>query len=633
MSTIGWGRAVHKFSTQCHWMHLIESTTSIKIYARHKQCEYERKVAGLLKEAPKVFHSYIRSRKKGCLTVGPLKSDSGSIVTTGIELSNTFAQAFSSVFVSTVPERPQPFQIFNGNMDVLDTSYDTVFSILKELDGSSSPGPDGIHPMLLRNCAKEISLPLTLLFRKSLVLRQLPIQWKVSRVVPIFKGGTKCSPLNYRPVSLTSTCCKVLERIIYAHIVEYLDENNLLSPHQFGFRKKRSTEDQLLLTYADIIKQVDSGRAVDIIFLDFSKAFDVVNHIVLIGKLAALGFSAQLLGWTESFLVGRSMLVSVAGFDSESYSVTSGVPQGSVLGPLLFLIYVNNLANSLQCKWYAFADDFKLYISYNRNIGLEEVSTLQRDLDSLVSVSESWNLKLNYSKCVIMKFGVGTAVRGVRSGYFLGDTELSQVQSYRDLGVIVDTSLRFHEHVNNIVRKCSGLASGLLRSTVCRSRDFMLSVFISHIRPLMDYCSTVWNMGFLCDCRKLESVQRKWTKEVLGLEDLDYNSRLRELGLFSVYGRMLRCDLIKLWKVFHAEVDIGLRDIFERHSHGSTRGHKFKLSVPRCRTEIRRRFFNVMCVEIWNGLSHRAVDSDSLECFKAIIDGNLLDVFYRTVDG
>ena len=602
-------------------------------YARHKQCEYERKVAGLLKEAPKVFNSYIRKRKKGCPTVGPLKSANGSVVTTGIEQSNIFAQAFSSVYVSTVPEDPQPFQSFNGNMEILDANYDAVVSILKALDGSSSPGPDGIHPMLLKNCAEEISLPLTLLFKKSLLLCQLPNHWKVSRVVPIFKGGTKCNPLNYRPVSLTSTCCKVLERVIYAHIVDYLDENNLLSPKQFGFRKRRSTEDQLLLTYADVIKQVDGGHAVDLIFLDFSKAFDVVNHTVLIDKLAALGFSAQMLEWIQSFLVGRSMLVSVGGFDSESYSVLSGVPQGSVLGPLLFLIYVNNLANSLQCKWYAFADDFKLYISYNKNSGLEGVSALQRDLDSLVTVSESWNLKLNYSKCVVMKFGVRTAARDVRSGYFLGDTELSQVQSHRDLGVIVDPSLRFHDHVNDIVRKSSGLSNGLLRSTVCRSRDFMLSVFISHIRPLLDYCSTVWNMGFLGDCRKLESVQRRWTKEVLGLEEMDYNSRLRDLGLYSVYGRMLRCDLLKLWKVFHAEVDVGLADIFERHSHASTRGHRFKLSVPRCRTEIRRRFLNVRSVDVWNGLPAGAVELDTLGRFKTCIDGNLIEIFYRTVDG
>ena len=381
-----------------------------------------------------------------------------------------------------------------------------------------------------------------------------------------------------------------------------------------------------------MVEQIDGGKVVDVIYLDFRKAFDVINHSVLLGKLRAIGFSYQMLGWIESFLVSRSMCVSVGGSDSSVFSVGSGVPQGSVLGPLLFLIYVNCLGHHLSCRWYAFADDFKLYISHERNTRVLENSSLQVDLNKLVQVAESWNLKLNVSKCVVMRFGEKVVGNGAGSGYFLGLTELLLVHSHRDLGVLVDPSLRFHGHVDSLVRKASGLANNLLRSTICRTRGFMVTVFMSHIRPLMDYCSTVWNVGFLGDCRKLESVQRKWTKNVAGLENMNYQGRLRALQLFSIRGRMVRCDLIKLWKIFHSNLEVGLLDIVERQSHQSTRGHAFKLSVPRCRKDIKRRFFSARSVLLWNGLSGEVVQSESLEVFKRKLDNQLADLFYATAD-
>ena len=196
----------------------------------------------------------------------------------------------------------------------------------------------------------------------------------------------------------------------------------------------------------------------------------------------------------------------------------------------------------------------------------------------------------------------------------------------------MDSSLRFHNHVDSVVRKAAGLANNLLRSTVCRSSEFMVTIFVSHIRPLMDYCSTLWNLGFLGDCRKLESVQRRWTKKVQGLEEMDYQSRLRALELFSVRGRMIRSDLIKLWKIFHADREVGLLDLLDRQSHASTRGHAYKISVPRCRKEVRRRFFNVRNVNMWNGLPGRIVEASSLEIFKRMLDTHLRDLFFQVAD-
>ena len=170
--------------------------------------------------------------------------------------------------------------------------------------------------------------------------------------------------------------------------------------------------------------------------------------------------------------------------------------------------------------------------------------------------------------------------------------------------------------------------SQLLRCTVCRSPDFMLKVFVSHVRPILDYCSTVWNLGFLDDARKLESVQRRWTREVTGFSEVRYKNRLLRLKLFSVWGRFLRADLVKVWKVFHPEVETGLDGLFERQFHRSTRGHQFKLSNPLCHSEAHRRFFNVRVVESWNRLPPSVVECGTVESFKASLDLHMGDRFY-----
>ena len=548
-------------------------------------------------EAPKAFHSYVRRKKKGAPSVGPLKASDGSVVSDESGMSELLASAFSSVYRPSVPQHPLQLQVNDGgSMSELDISYEKVLGVLLVLNESSSPGPDGIHPMLLKRCAHAVALPLMYIFKKVYSSGVLPGDWRCSEIAALFKSGTKSDPLNYRPVSLTSVCCKVMERLISAHVTEFLDRNGLLSDRQFGFRRGRSTEDQLLLTYGGVINRVDRGEVVDLVFLDFSKAFDLVSHSLLLDKLSLLGFSEGIVRWIEGFLSDRWMWVSVGGVRSVVRDVTSGVPQGSVLGPLLFLVYVNSLAESLESEWYGFADDFKLYVSLPRTGDMQNVGQLQSDLDSIRLVPDSWNLKLNVDKCVVMRFGYRGPVgdgAGETSGYFMGESELQLVEKHRDLGVVVDRTLKFHIHVDVTVRK----ANCLLRSTVCREGSFMVSLFVSHVRPILDYCSSVWNTGYVGDIRKLESVQRRWTRQIVGLEGLDYPARLRRVGLYSIAGRMLRADIVKVWKVLRGVCCEGLRDLFDFRVHSATRGHEYKLAVPRCRSELKRRFS--LCLHFW----------------------------------
>ena len=605
-------------------------------YHLANRSEYEWELASQIKTAPKLFHAYVRHKKVGRPTVGPLKTDDGRIVEDSYAMSEMFATAFASVFNVDVPLYPTRAYLVGERMDDVQITHEEVDLILTSLDHQSSMGPDGIHPMILKTCHAQLSYPLHLIFKKSLATSTLPKQWTSSQVVPIYKNKSRFDPLNYRPVSLTSVCCKSLERIIVSHLMHYLEQNNILSQNQFGFRRGRSTEDQLLLTYGEIVRWYDMGLVVDSLLLDFSKAFDVICHVVLLQHLRDVGVATSLICWIEAFLSGRTMRVSCGGAVSQPRDVRSGVPQGSVLGPVLFLIYINSLIDGISCSFKAFADDYKLYLQYPRDRALsiiENVTRLQADLNHLNIVAKSWNLKLNPSKCVVIRFCRGNfdwEPLGDRAAYKLDGEPVKIVKIHKHLGIWVDCNLKFHQHIHTVVNKAAGLAGNLLRSTVNRSPQFMLTLFVSHIRPILEYGCSVWNLGYLGDSRMLEGVQRRWTRAIDGLSTLSYHDRLKALDLFSLKGRRLRHDLIKFWSVFRDhEGDNGLLELFERAPLVGTRGHKFKLRVPRCSTDVASRFFVARTVRIWNGLPSDVVDKTGLSSFKAALALHLGETFFE----
>ena len=388
----------------------------------------------------------------------------------------------------------------------------------------------------------------------------------------------------------------------------------------------------MLLFYDAVAREMDCGRSVDAAYLDFSRAFDVIIHEVLLEKLASLGFDRNILAWIRSFLARRTMRVAAGGECSAEREVNSGVPQGSVLGPIVFLIYVNYLMEGVECSWKAFADDFKISTcSADRIDGVDEVAALQRDLDRIYRRGLECSLRLNPEKCVIMRFGRGSAASSPQ--YTLDGHTLTVVHQYKDLGVWVDNKLKYHQHVRVTAGKAGALMSELLRSRVCRDSEFMVTLFVSHIRPIMDYCSVVWNSEYLGNTRLLESIQRRWTREITGVQHLSYIERLKAVSLYSVHGRMLRVEIVKIWKCFHDETELGLLNILERAQYTGTRGHQLKLAVPISHTEVGRRRFGAKreTIEIWNSLSDAVVECTSVETFKRKLDNHLGDKLFSTV--
>jgi hypothetical protein len=615
----GFGRNDHRTLEALAVFHDINH--QFRNYVLASRSQYEEYLMHRYSESPKLFHAYVRRKKKGRLGVGPLRNPAGQLVDSPLEMAELLASAFSSIYREDIPPNPAPFQAFDGQMSEISISPHDVFGVLAGLNINSAMGLDGLHPKLLRECAVQLTQPLCILFNQSLHTGLLPDAWKNSLVVPIFKSKSRYDPQNYRPVSLTSVCCKSMERIVAAELVSYLESHHLLSSRQFGFRRSRSAEDQMLLVYSEVVKSVDAGLVVDVALLDFSKAFDVVSHPILLLKLQSLGVSEVLLRWVGGFLDSRIMCVGVDRVNSEPRDVKSGVPQGSVLGPILFLIYVNFLTDSLVSEFGAFADDFKIYLSFHHHDVVGGMSSLQEDLDRVYRTASSWNLSLNPNKCVVLRFRrrfAGCIGLGAGAVYTLGGSCLEFVQVHRDLGVHVDVSLRFHEHVRGVVRRAAGLCSDLLRSTVNRSPDFMIALFVTHVRPILDYCSCVWNLGYVQDMNLLESVQRRWTKQVRGLSELSYRDRLTTLGLFSIRGRLLRTDLIKYWRILCCDTEgFDLSILFQRSLDGRTRGHRHKLLLPLCSVDIAKRFFNVRCIKIWNELPADVVESSGVSAFKA----------------
>ena len=624
-------------------------------FSVRSQAAYENGLVGRLTDNPKLLHSYIRSKKVGRLTVGPIKLSSGHLSDDAGVMAEALADAFSAVYTRDLPQHPAPHQVFCGSIETAFLSVDIVMKALQDLDGNSAMGPDGLHPMLLKSCAAHLAYPLYIVFRRSLMEGTLPDAWMISHVVPIFKKGSRYDPLNYRPISLTSVCCKTMERILCQHLTDYLDTNSLLSPHQFGFRAGRSTLEQLLLVYDTVSRCTDVGGTVDVILFDFSKAFDVVVHELIVSKLSCLGIQGPILQWVKYFLMGktkvrhdtnlgekaeistsvrRTMQVCIQGHTSKSRDVLSGVPQGSVLGPLLFLVYINSVASSLRCQYKIFADDLKIYACV-RHTRLSETPVIshqcvQDDINKLHDTALSWGLHMNVAKCAVLSFS--GRHNDDASTYFLNGREIPKVSSAKDLGVLVDTDLKFHTHIRTVCQKAGGLTQNLLKSTVSRSPEFMMFLYKTHVRPILEYCSSLWNTGYLQDLRLLERVQRRWTKRISGLETLSYADRLQSLQLYSVQGRLIRSDLLLCWKIFHGKSLISPDDLFLVSPLNHTRGHSFKIRHPHSGTDVRQRFFSVRIIDTWNSLPDRVVNATNIDSFKKMLNDYIPDVLYCYVD-
>ena len=392
----------------------------------------------------------------------------------------------------------------------LEVCTEEVLSELKKLKTDKAVGPDGIHSILLNKCGEELAEPLRILFQKTMDEGRLPEDWKKAKVTPIHKKGSKKLAGNYRPISLTSQVCKVLERIVREHLTNHLDEHNLITPRQHGFVKNKSCQTNLLETMEDWTRALDNGSNLDVIYLDYQKAFDTVPHGRLIEKLRAYGVQGKLLDWIKSFLTGRSQQVIVGNSSSTWGSVPSGVPQGSVLGPILFILYVNDLPSLVKSSLTMFADDTKLY----RPIRDESDTTaLQQDLNALSDWSEKWLLKFNAAKCVVLHCGATNPEAAYSMKQADGHEKvLGKTEVERDLEIYIVNTLKPTTHCRRAANKAMSSLKLLRIAFEGLTRSNFKVLCTTYVRPHLDYCAQAVGPYMRQDFAALERVQRRATK-------------------------------------------------------------------------------------------------------------------------
>ena len=583
--------------------------------------KYEDGLVRKVKADPKRLYRYIRKQQKVKATIGTLEMGNGELTDSDQEAAEVLQDFFQSVFVSEgdscLPDFPDKLE--EGDpLDIVKFSCDDILLELKGLNEDSSTGLDDISTSVLKNCAPQLVLPLRLLFTKSMEEGKLPSDWKNARITPIFKKGRKKDASNYRPVSITSQTCKVMERIIRKKLVQHLENNEFLSSSQHGFVPKKSCLTNLLETLEDWTDIMDRGCALDVIYLALSKAFDTVPHRRLLKKLQCYGVRGKVYSWLEDFLTERQQLVTVGTGRSSWGKVISGVPQGSVLGPILFLLYINDMPSEIRSGIKVFADDTKIYRAVANSMECEE---LQRDLTRLELWASVWLMKFNTAKCKVMHCGSSNLGHEYYMNTVAGDPMvLQKTLEEKDLGVHITSSLKPTVQCQKAANKAMS-ALRLLRSTFsCLTQENFRILSTTYVRPHLEYCLQAVGPHMKKNIQTLERIQRRASKKVKGMQHLSYEERPRRLNLMKIEDRAIRGDLIETYKIMTGKLNVDPNHFFRRETDSRTRGHHLKLIKPRSNGLVRSKFFSRRVIDIWNKLPADVVSAATTNSFKASLD-------------
>ena len=568
----------------------------------------------------KKFWKAVKLLNKQDSSIPTLIDSTGASINSSSEKASLLNYYFNDCFnVNVPPLQVPPLRNHTSCPNELLCSDEVVEELLLSLLPDKSIGFDGVSPKMLKFTAFSIAPSLTNLFNLSITTGTLPAAWKHARIVPIFKKGDKSLPSNYRPISVLSTVSKVLERHIHSLIFSFITENSLISDCQWGFMPHRSTTSALCSITHNWLSAMNDGNEICSVFFDLRKAFDSVPHGPLLDRLLSYSLDPSLVAWIHGYLAGRTQTVVVGGEQSASLPVISGVPQGSVLGPLLFIIYVNDLTSVISpySKLSMFADDIALYRSIT---AAADYPQLQSDITAINFWVQDNHLSFNVGKCCTM---LVTRRSNSYSNFppplFLGNTVLTQVDSVKYLGITLTTDLSWSLHISNINAKTRKLLGLLYRRFYFCSAPALLTLYTSFIRPHLEYASPVWDPYLRKDINLLHSTQAFALRVVTKDWSCSSENLHRSLNLPTLSVRRHVAKLSHLYKIVHKIEDFRSPPLTFKTLRYKTR-NSHSLTLSSISSHSAQFFFSFFphTISLWNTLNFETVNL-SLDSFKKFI--------------
>jgi hypothetical protein len=539
------------------------------------------------------------------------------------EKAELFNQYFASVsdLDDSHSQLPVLNKYTNSTLELLEFTEDEVLKTLKNLDVHKAVGPDKLSPRLLQEGRHIIVKPLTMLINKSLSTGKFPQAWKIASLTPIHKKSRKDLVSNYRPISLLSVMSKVMERLVCQKLHSYL--STLLVPNQSGFRPNHSTITQLLEIYQEIVKAIDEHKEIFFIFFDISKAFDRVWHQGLLFKLRQYGISGSLITWFESYLKNRSQKVTLQGAESSLREIRAGVPQGSVLGPLLFLIFINDLPLSIQSNIKMFADDTCLYIA-DPNLETKEI-TLNQDISNVSNWAKQWLVDFNPQKTVSLL--VTKRQNPSHINMLMEDTPIIQLDMHKHLGVIINNKGTWTDHINNLLDSTLNKLNMLKSLKYILNRQSLEIMYKSFVRSSLEYADVIWDNLSIADKDKLEKVQLQALRIITGLTISTPKEYIYiESGIDPLETRRQQHRLIQFYKIINGSSPDTLQQLLPPRTHERSRyntRNQSDFTIYKCNTELYKSSFFPKTVSEWNKLPTPVKESESVAIFKTRIKSNI----------
>jgi hypothetical protein len=604
-----------------------------------KRRKDEAKVTAVLKENPAEFYKYAARFSKTTSKIGPLKVEHDSHTSDESTMSELLASQYKSVF--SVPRNTMTEELIEETFSVdplgeeplltsITFTIENVEKALNSLSGSASPGPDGIPALCLKRGGSLVLSALVDVFTTSMNTGLVDNSMRMAFITPIWKGGDRSLTINYRPVSLSSHMSKTMERVMRTPIVEHLEATGQIDQSQHGARAGRSTLSQLLVHYDAVLKLIEEGGNCEQLYLDFSKAFDKVDHSLLIRKLAAMGIRGKLGTWLGRFLLKRTQAVRVGSRISSWTQVTSGVPQGTVLGPLFFLCFIADLGGDLamgSSMILKFVDDTKLIKGVSSP---DDIEALQDDLEKLYQWQEANNMEWNGSKFQALRMGSDRTLREESMLFTPNhDDPIEELDVVKDLGVLMDSLGTFGPQRAKANAKAKQKAGWILRTFRSRDLPTMRTLWNTLVRPHQDYCSQLWSpVGLTGDLLEQESSLRSFTRRIRGFSSLNYWERLAAACLYSSERRQERYKILYAYKSIRGFVpDCGLKiDTAPESRRGRTIAIPL-ISAPRSHMAVktlRDKSFQSEAPKLFNALPAHLRNLDTTtDTFKAHLDSYL----------